>query len=87
MEELGFWTECVWPELRHELFTTGAAAIEDGDTIIFMGVTWKAGILTAVSSDAVTGMTPIRENMGGKGKKRNLKKLKPLIVLKSNPEC
>jgi len=37
-EELGFGAELVLLELRQGLLSTGAAAIEVGDSIIFKGV-------------------------------------------------
>lgn len=37
-EELGFWAELVLLELRQEVLSTGAVAIEVGDSIIFKGV-------------------------------------------------
>lgn len=67
-EEFGFWAELVLLELRQELLSTGAAAaIEVGDSIIFRDVIWKAGMLTAFSSDAVTGMTPETEKSSVEG--------------------
>lgn len=57
-EELGFGAEVVLLEVRQELLSTGAAAIDVGDSIMFRGVIWKAGMLTAFSSGAVIGMTP-----------------------------
>lgn len=67
-EEFGFWAELVLLELRQELLSTGAAAaIEVGDSIIFKDVIWKAGMLTAFNSDAVTGMTPETEKSSVEG--------------------
>lgn len=37
-EELGFGAELVLLELRQELLSTGAAAMEFGDSIMFKGV-------------------------------------------------
>lgn len=71
-EELGFGAELVLLELRQELLSTGGVAIEVGDSIICKGVIWKAGMLTAFSSDAVTGMTPETENQILKGIKNEV---------------
>lgn len=68
-EELGIWAELVLLELRQEFPSTGAAAMEVGDSMIFKGVIWKAGMLTAFSSDPVTGMTPETETQRGGGLK------------------
>lgn len=59
MAELGFCMGMGWLEVRAVLFPTGTAATEVGETISFNGVTWKEGKLTAVSSDDVTGITPV----------------------------
>lgn len=69
MEGLGFWAALVLLELRQGLLRTGAAATEVGDSIMFTGVRWKVGMLTAFSSGAVTGMTPETEKSGVEGDK------------------
>lgn len=71
-EELGFGAELVLLELRQELLSTGAAAMEFGDSIMFRGVMWKAGILTVFRSEAGTGMTPATGTADGEGSEDRL---------------